>query len=163
MEYQVYYNLQQTGYPSWWIFGVGLLFISVGTIFFLARNNRSFNSMFESSEFQRKVMPIFAIIFGMLWLGAGALNYSYFAELRNAAQNGKAKVVEGPVKEFVPMPYEGHADESFVVNGHRFAYSDYDLTKGFNQTQSHGGPIREGLQVRITYIDDKIIKLEIAK
>ncbi|MGH9970245.1 MAG: hypothetical protein ACREBG_20950 [Pyrinomonadaceae bacterium] len=61
------------------------------------------------------------------------------------------------------MPFEGHADETFVVDGHRFSYSDYDETKGFNRTQSHGGPMREGLQVRITHVDGSIVKLEIAR
>lgn len=108
-------------------------------------------------------MPVFIIFFGALLVSVGCLSYSSFVGLRDAARSGKVEVAEGQVKEFVPMPYEGHANESFVVNGHRFEYSDYDLTKGFNQSQSHGGPIREGLQVRITYIDDKIVKLEIAK
>lgn len=60
-------------------------------------------------------------------------------------------------------PYSGHARETFVVNGQYFSYSDYDLTQGFNQTQSHGGPIKEGLQVRITHVDGSIVKLEIAQ
>ena len=163
MGYQVYYDIQQVGYPGWWIFGVGAFFISVGMIFFLARNNRSFNSMFESSDLQSKVMPIVAVIFGMIGLGAGALNYSHFAELRNAARNGEHEVAEGRVKEFVPMPAGGKGDESFVVNGQRFSYSEYDLTKGYNQTQNQGGPIREGLQVRIAHVNGEIIRLEIAR
>jgi hypothetical protein len=163
MEYRVYYDIQQVAYPGWWVFAIALFFISAGAVAFLARNNKKFSSRYRSSDLQRKVMPIFAIIFGLLGVGAGWLNYSNFAELRDAARNGKAEVVEGQVKEFVPMPYQGHANESFVVNGHRFSYSDYDLTKGFNQSQSHGGPIKEGLQVRIEHVDGKIIKLEIPK
>jgi hypothetical protein len=163
MEYRVYYDIQQVAYPGWWIFAVGLLFISVGAVTFLARNNEYFSSRLWSSKFQRKVMPIYLLIFGLIGVGAGWLNYSNFAELRDTTRNGKAEVVEGLVKEFVPMPYHGHGKESFVVNGHRFSYSDYDLTKGFNQSQSHGGPIREGLQVRIAHVDGKIIKLEIPK
>jgi hypothetical protein len=159
MEYQVYYDIQHVAYPGWWIFAVGLLFISAGVVGFLARNTPRFGS----SMFQRKVMPIYIVIFGLIGIGAGWLNYSTFAELRDAARNGKTGVAEGQVKEFVPMPDHGHGSESFVVNGHRFSYSDYDLTKGFNQSQSHGGPIREGLQVRIEHVDGKIIKLEIPK
>ena len=101
--------------------------------------------------------------FGIVWTGAWALNYSLYARLHDAVDRKEYRVVEGRVTEFVPMPYQGHANESFVVSGHRFSYSDYDLTKGFNWTQSHGGPIRENLQVRITYVDDSIVKLEIAK
>ena len=61
------------------------------------------------------------------------------------------------------MPHQGHSLESFEVNGHRFAYSDYIVTAGFNNTQSHGGPIREGLQVRIVAVDGRIARLEVAR
>jgi hypothetical protein len=55
-----------------------------------------------------------------------------------------------------------HQDESFMVEGVTFEYSDYDLSKcGFNNTASHGSPIREGLSVRISYRDDRILKIEI--
>jgi hypothetical protein len=44
--------------------------------------------------------------------------------------------------------------------------SDYKPSSGFNQTSSHGGPIRSGLQVRIYYVDPgsgpTITKLELA-
>ena len=60
------------------------------------------------------------------------------------------------------MPAEGHQDETFTVNGIHFAYSDYVITGGFNQTQSHAGPIREGFAVRIHYVarGNIIVKLE---
>jgi hypothetical protein len=49
------------------------------------------------------------------------------------------------------------------VHGVRFQYSDYVITAGFNNTSSHGGPIREGLPVRIWYLDGEILRLDIAK
>jgi hypothetical protein len=61
------------------------------------------------------------------------------------------------------MPYAGHANEHFTVCGVPFSYSDYVVTEGFNRTSSHGGPMREGLWVRITYVGDIIARLEIAK
>jgi hypothetical protein len=76
---------------------------------------------------------------------------------------GRYSIVEGPVMDFVPMPYEGHALESFTVRGHRFSYSDYVVTAGFRNTASHGGPIREGLYVRITYAGNLILRLEVGQ
>jgi hypothetical protein len=69
----------------------------------------------------------------------------------------------GPVTDFRPMPREGHADESFVVGGRRFSYSDYSVTPGFSNTRSHGGPIDNGVYVRITHRDNTILRLEIAR
>jgi len=53
--------------------------------------------------------------------------------------------------------------ERFVVNGHHYEYSDYVVSAGFNNTQSHGGPIREGITVRIADVRGKIARLEIAR
>jgi len=80
-----------------------------------------------------------------------------------ALRDGQYAVVEGYVSDFVPMPHSGHSMESFVVQGHRFSYSDYVVSAGFNNTASHGGPIREGLYVRVTYTNDVILRLEIAQ
>lgn len=71
-------------------------------------------------------------------------------------------VVEGVVEKFVPMPHAGRSHESFWVNGVRFSYSDYEITPAFNNTASHGGPIYEGLPIRISYVGNKILKLEVA-
>jgi hypothetical protein len=163
MDYQVAYDIQEVMYPGWWIFGVGILFFSVGLGIILFGDSKLLNSIIESSSKQRVVMPIIGCIFGALWIGLGIINYSNFANLRTAARDGSTEIVEGKVEQFVPMPYEGHAQETFIVNGRYFAYSDYDQTKGFNRTQSHGGPMKEGLQVRITHVDGSIVKLEIAK
>jgi hypothetical protein len=72
--------------------------------------------------------------------------------------------VEGVVEKFHPMPYRGRDYESFTVNGVDFSYSDFVGTSScFNHTASQGGPIRGGLRVRITYIDDDcIVRLDVA-
>ena len=75
-------------------------------------------------------------------------------------KHNRAKIVEGPVTSFHPMPYSGHDYESFVVNGVGFKYSEA-VTSGFNNTASHGGPIHEGLMVRIWHYKGKILRLDI--
>jgi hypothetical protein len=60
------------------------------------------------------------------------------------------------------MPYSGHPNETLSVNGVEFSYSDYVIVPCFNNTTSHGGPIRDGLRVRIAYSGNCILKLEIA-
>jgi hypothetical protein len=89
--------------------------------------------------------------------------YLKYRSLSRALQDGRAAVVEGPVEQFVPMPYTGHSMERFSVAGIRFAYSDYVITGGFNNTSSHGGPIRLGRFVRITYVGEDIVRLEICR
>jgi hypothetical protein len=106
------------------------------------------------------------VALGMVWFQRGwnrSVSHAYTVAAR-AADDSTTPVVAGPVEDFRPAPAEGHQDETFTVNGVPFGYSDYVITGGFNQTQSHGGPIREGLAVRIHYIPrgNVIVKLEIA-
>ncbi|WP_430913638.1 hypothetical protein [Methylobacterium sp. sgz302541] len=84
------------------------------------------------------------------------------ADAGAAVTSNRCRTVEGRVAHFHPMPYAGHDKERFEVNGVPFAYSDYLISGGFNTSASHGGPIREGLPVRICHLDGLIVRLEIA-
>jgi hypothetical protein len=87
--------------------------------------------------------------------------------LVESASSGKVRVVEGVVENFHPMPTAGHDTERFTVAGESFAYSDYEVTGGFNNTASHGGPLSAGLPVRITFVQESsrniIVKLEVGR
>jgi hypothetical protein len=85
-----------------------------------------------------------------------AADWSNYSTLRDALQRGDAQVVEGRVEEFTPMPFNGKAQERFTVCGVPFSYSDSIETGGFNRSSSHGGPIREGLWIRISYVGNTI-------
>ena len=87
--------------------------------------------------------------------------------VKEAIARGAVIEVEGKVNGFIPAPYEGHQDESFVVNGIPFSYSEYVNRGGFHRTAAHGGPIREGLEVRIHYFpeyaNNRILRLEVKR
>jgi len=87
--------------------------------------------------------------------------------LVESASSGRFRVVEGLVENFHPMPAAGHDTERFTVAGEGIAYSDYEITGGFNNTASHEGPLRAGLPVRITFVQDSsrnvIFKLEVGR
>jgi Trk-type K+ transport system membrane component len=82
----------------------------------------------------------------IVWFVGGS-----YLEAARVLKSGDFKVVEGPVEDFHPMPWAGHDLESFSVGGIPFAYSDYKSTAGFNNTSSHGGPIRAGAWTRISF------------
>ncbi len=86
-----------------------------------------------------------------------------YARAKDAYVQGQYSMVEGTVTNFHPMPYSGHQNETFFVNGMQFSYSDYVLVPCFNNTSSHGGPIHEGLRVRIAYSGNCILKLEVSQ
>ena len=89
--------------------------------------------------------------------------YTEYLRHKTLAEENRCRLVEGPVEHFVPMPYAGHAVESFFVNGVAFKYSDFIITDGFNNTSSHGGPVNGDSYVRICYdpSNGAILRLEI--
>ena len=112
------------------------------------------------------VFPLFVGGFSLLWtiLVSAWLITGYLAA-QSALREGTAKVVEGPVENFHPMPFTAHDTERFDVGGVHFEYGDYGITPGFNNSSSHGGPVHADEYVRIHYIAGPsgpvIVRLEI--
>jgi hypothetical protein len=87
--------------------------------------------------------------------------YSSYFGMRQTLRTGQAAVVEGCLETFHPMPQGGHDEERIKVGGRVLTYSDYILTSGFNQSESHGGPIHADSRVRIHAVGDTIARLEV--
>ena len=107
---------------------------------------------------------------GLFSLAPSVLLFGSFGDCTDASalQAGRFSIVEGPVTEF--DEYFGGVfgkAESFMVSGKRFTVSRYIGSAGehggFHQLSSQGGPIRDGLNVRIAYSGSEILRLEIAK
>ncbi|MEM7407583.1 MAG: hypothetical protein AAF458_19985 [Pseudomonadota bacterium] len=107
---------------------------------------------------RRRAVAIAALVFAAVVLAviSDASNRTVQRYVR-----GDFETAEGYVEDFRPMPATGHQRERFSVAGRTFAYSDFVRSDGFNQTRAHGGPIEGGLYVRVGYIGDTIVRLEI--
>lgn len=88
--------------------------------------------------------------------------YSEYLSLVDAVANKQVGLVTGKVTEFKPRMVQSKGVESFCVNQTCFNYSDTRVTAGFNQIRAYGGPIYQGLPVRISYVGNTIVKLEVA-
>lgn len=108
------------------------------------------------------------LLFSLLWTGI-AFNSTVIAHTscQDTRINNQYLVIEGSVQDFRPgSNSQGSLPEQFSVEGVIFAYSDYMQTCGFNTMQVNGGPIQEGLQVRISYIPSRyntILRIERAE
>ena len=154
-QYRLVFDLSQKSF-QWWFPAFGLIFVAVGgVIIWLGRRNRW--------PLSRRFVGYFMVGFACLWSGlAFTTMFPEYLNLRSVYRKGQFSVVEGPVTNFRPMPYEGHQEECFSVQSQTFCYSDYVVTGGFNNATSHGGPIREGLPVRVSYIGNTIVRLEVS-
>jgi len=136
-------------------FGLIFVFIGSGIIWWARR---------QKWPLSRTFIGYFMVGFACLWITLVlAAMLPEYLDIHSALKDGTAAVVEGTVTNFHPMPYEGHQDECFSVSSKTFCYSDYGPSAGFNNSSSHGGPIREGLHVRVSYIGANIGRLEIEK
>jgi len=154
MDYHTVFEITRKGF-EWWVLSVFLGVPAIALI--LWRDLRNPGISF------RKLFAYFGMaFFGICGTVAFVGNYRDFEQCKRAYERGNYVVVQGLVHDFQPMPYEGHANECFAVSDQRFCYSDYAVYPGFNNATSHGGPIREGLPVRISYIGNDILKIEVA-
>jgi hypothetical protein len=90
--------------------------------------------------------------FAAVFIGFAAFNLgNMHRKLVRSLTDGSGKIVEGRVENFVASSRTDAVNETFTVSGVRFVYVDNVINGGFNKTAFRGGPIREGLHVRIHY------------
>jgi Na+/melibiose symporter-like transporter len=176
MAYHTVFEITQKPF-EWRYSAFGFIFVAIGVVCIifgpqLARMNASkpnglawlFKPRFAVKP---QYLGWFFVIFASFWtLVAFISTYSSYRECREAYRTGQYSVVEGTVEDFHPMPYTGHQMECFRVQTEQFCYSDYVVSPAFNQSASHGGPIRAGLPIRVAYFENEhfnaqILRLEI--
>jgi hypothetical protein len=162
MNYRTIFDVSDSPFLTWQVSLVCVGLVLTGICLTMLR--RWWSGWFFWPRAVRQFANPFALFYlaGTIILAAIIISTSFshrrvLISALNARQYG---VVEGRATHFVPAPYEGHQDEQFCVESTCFSYSDYVVTGGFNQTSSHGGPMQEGLPVRVSFLGNIIIKLE---
>ncbi len=156
--------------PELWWAGIGLVFVVFGLYLWRSAVREPPSSWWHGwlrdEPEARVASALFITTFAAIWtaLATYGILRSY-SEMRDASRDDSAYVVEGVVQDLEPN--RPHGRESFVVDGVHFEYSEHEVTGAFNYRSVNGGPIREGLQVRIHYVDlatgPQIVRLEIRR
>jgi len=160
------FDVLDAGFETWMFPAFGLIFVVIGLCILIGPAIlRAWGIPFrENRRWSSRLTGYFFVVFATLWTGtAFYATYSQYQRNRTMVEQNRCWGVEGPVEHFVPMPYGGHASETFSVHGVPFKYSDFTITGGFNNTASHGGPITPDAYVRICYdpSNNVIVRLEI--
>ncbi len=161
MQYELIFDIAQSGFRNWTFPALGLVFVAAGI--FLLKKRKSLPLMFPGKIGPKDgaKLAYFVLAFSVLWTTVSfVITGGDYLALRRALEEGKVDIVEGRVENFVSIPAKS---ERFTVCGAPFSYSDYFVTAGFNNTVSHGGPIRAGIWVRIAHVGNRIARLEVAK
>ena len=151
MDYVTFFDLSQAGYRQWTFPAVGLIGVILGLLGLLYRT--------------RLIRYPWAVLVVSLFYIVCAFQYTYpaYVALSAALAELRCEIVEGRVTDFQLLPPTGiQKAESFVVAGTRFKYQGGVVIAGFHQLRSDGGPMHDGLQVRIHHLHGEIARLEIA-
>ena len=147
----ILYEAQTTFQFDYFQVGVNVILLAfTGTIFVKCRGEKYKDTVYEVV----KVISAFAFCFLLLVNGLSIINsIDRYKNIGKQYGLGNYKIVEGVVENFVPMPYEGHSEESFEINGVEFSYSDYKINGGYNNARSHFGVIEgDGQHLKIGYV-----------
>jgi hypothetical protein len=160
-SYTTAFDVTRSGFKSWSFSATGAALVALGVMQLWIRHRNLFPNKFK---YPFKRFPEAFLSFAVLWTATsfGSTFGDYRRAIRAMREN-RVDFVQGTVSGFVPMPATGHSMESFLVTGVEFKYSDFVITAGFNNTASHGGPIREGLPVKIWYLGNEILRLDVAE
>jgi hypothetical protein len=83
---------------------------------------------------------------------------------RNALAEGRGKIVEGKITDYVSRPLRLDAFESWKLAGIPFSYRAEEVTHAFHTPARRRGPVLQGSQLRVTYLpvgrDNRILRLE---
>jgi hypothetical protein len=150
MTYQTLFDVGRNGYTAWWFPAFGLFFMAAAGGLVKWRSRASFK---------------IGLALAAAWTASAFfVTYNDYRTAVSKLQNGNYAVAEGPVKDFEARPVEGWGQkaETFLVDGKRFEYHGAVVTPGFHRMASQGGPIHDGLRVRVTYSGQDILRLEAA-
>ncbi len=169
MDYTVVYDAANVA-PDWWFPATGLAPIVSSLVVWRFRHRMPllWHGPFATSARWRTRFCLVCLGFSIFWTSFAAFSvFVPYVQAQRALRAGSARIVQGRVENFCPMPSNGHGTERFTVQGVHFAYSDAVVSPFFKNTRSHGGPIRPGLLVRIYYLGTNecasIVKLEIKR
>jgi len=85
----------------------------------------------------------------------------HYFQLRPALVSGRVARLDGEVKKYRPNT-QGQFDR-FSVCGKRFTIDPEEKEPGLTLVRSNGSPIRARLPVRISYVGDRIVHLEVCR
>lgn len=147
--YTEYFNIITNGAPNGSLFlPIAIIFLVYGLLFFRFKKLQS--KMI-------KILPFIIIISIIASIYSNSVTNKEYKILKNVLINKEHSVVEGVVKDFIPM--DEFNPESFSVNGIVFSYRNDEKSGSFNTLASNGSPIKNGLDVRLFYYENSILGL----
>jgi hypothetical protein len=157
VEYTVVFDVRESGYRYGWIATAPLILAVFAPIWVYAVLR------YRGRKLPRwcyAIMPLPPVALSAFWLLTSWTDYS---RLRSALEQGRCVVVEGVIQDYRAAPPTGHGKESFVVNSQYFEFQEGASMPGFSFERRNGGPLANGVRVRVHHMGNDIARLEVAR
>ncbi|HZU53742.1 MAG TPA: hypothetical protein VFF77_07585 [Holophagaceae bacterium] len=166
MHPQVVFDIGQVGYQASPFVILGLVFFVIALVWFLVNFSKKKRALAIAKSPWGNLAPYMralAVGFAATWTAVVFIStYPGYHHLRDALAQGRCQATEGRVEHFhTGTGDRGSTEESFDVRGVHFSYFGSSMGSGFSQIQAEGGPMKEGLHVRIFAYQGVIARLEI--
>jgi hypothetical protein len=146
----VLFDLSSSGFRAWPVLVGGVaLMLAGGLVAWFVRN---------ASPVKRWSLLLFAIAWTSLMVRATLIPYVRYCR---ALARGDFQIARGPITEYRALGARNTGLEYFVVDGKRFAFSEFSLAPGFKMTRRNGGNLDVGTYVRVAHRSDTILRLEV--
>jgi hypothetical protein len=145
------------GFGPWFVAALGVFLFSAA----LMIERGPAPASLKEPRLKSVTAKFFLLLFGAAWALFGMVQLFTAYQLSRAAAN--PSIVEGPVRNLHRSTNsKGVSTESFCVDTQCFSYGEYDFSVAFNASDSRG-ILREGGYVRIGYVGNEIVRLEVAR
>lgn len=165
MNYEIVFDVAQQQIDIWDIITPTLVFGVIITLVGIGILVNIIPSRIGTPKWAAVIFCLVGAVFSFYLASVSYLNIYRQREyyFRSLAE-GTTSIVEGCVMNYTPRESLDRGPlESFSVNNITFEYNGSRSQYGFHETKALGGPIRAGLYVRINYIDNVILRIEIAE
>lgn len=157
MQFETVYDIANAGCRLGYLVLVGLALVIAALVPWLRRSPPEYPPP-ANAEWHKWGVPFFAVWTLLAFVTTWAQYWSLLRDIRT----GRAQELEGVVTDFRAAPdYKG--TERFHLGDREFSYSRFATKQGFHTLSADGGPIANGAHVRVLYMNDHILRLEIAR
>lgn len=158
LEPIIVFDLLDIEYPDFGFLWFGLMFAAIGLLYNLGKKKRKVFSGIKRYDW------IFGLFLwgGLFWmLGMSIFSYEELSRAKKDYLAGNYETIEGLVTDYRLSTRNDIRSVSFSVKKIRFSYSDFDTSPGFKGRQPNTGILKNGVWVRIRYIDDMIVRVSL--
>jgi hypothetical protein len=159
-DYKLVFDAAANGYQTWRA-AILPASVSVVALMLVMFVRRSISAEEKGVRFYRGIAGAVSVLAALGSVAMLVHTWREYDLLRSSLRSGAFRLVDGHVADFIPQQADGHPIERFRVDGVRFEYSRSDITSAFHRTATEGGPIRNGVAVRIADVNGKIARLEV--